>query len=312
MRIKRIDLLLALVCVFALSGTAAAQVYMNHPNIYKKTAPAVTYIAAFMHEGGVKSGTGSIISKDGLILTCDHVIWDDLKNAPAMRLLVFLKPAKVTGKNEDDLARQYEARLLSRSAELDLALLQIENPPADLPVLKLADSSKVPIGEPTIAIGHPEQGVRWTLTTGAISGTLEDFGGAAGRDVWQMETSLNRGNSGGPLIGHDGQQIGINQMIARKAKDGLALTGIQFALTSNTALLWLKTIKAGQFEVSLKPETLAKGDALPVAKKVKVKSKLLPGKEYTESDLDKMKHDLEKMGSELENDFKRIRKQKGF
>jgi serine protease Do len=60
-----------------------------------------------------------------------------------------------------------------------------------------------------------------------------------GKHVFQTETGLNRGNSGGPLIDENGQQIGVNTSMARKAKDGLAITSISFAVKSSVAKEWL-------------------------------------------------------------------------
>ena len=98
--------------------------------------------------------------------------------------------------------------------------------------LLLGNSESISIGEPTMAIGHPEQGAFWTLTTGQIGALLEDFSGVSGKHVFQMETSVNRGNSGGPLIDGNGQMIGVNSMIARQARDGMAITGVNFAIRS--------------------------------------------------------------------------------
>ena len=87
--------------------------------------------------------------------------------------------------------------------------------------------------------GHPESGAKWSLTTGRIGGTWSDFDGVKGKDVYQMETSVNRGNSGGPLLDGNGYLIGINTSIARKAPDGLAITGVNFAIQSSVVRHWI-------------------------------------------------------------------------
>jgi len=91
-----------------------------------------------------------------------------------------------------------------------------------------------------VAIGHPEQGGLWTLTTGTISAQFENFNATKGKSVFQTETGLNRGNSGGPLLDTDGRIIGINTAIARLSSDGLPITSISFALKSNVAKRWLR------------------------------------------------------------------------
>jgi serine protease Do len=91
-----------------------------------------------------------------------------------------------------------------------------------------------------VAIGHPEQGGLWTLTTGTISAEFENFNATQGKSVFQTETGLNRGNSGGPLLDTDGRMIGVNTAIARVAPDGLPITSISFSLKSNVAKRWMR------------------------------------------------------------------------
>jgi len=106
-------------------------------------------------------------------------------------------------------------------------------------VLPISDDSKVGVGEATAAIGHPEHGAKWSLTTGRIGGEWSDFEGVKGKDVYQMETSVNRGNSGGPLLDGNGFLVGINTSIARRSADGLAITGINFAIKSSVVRRWI-------------------------------------------------------------------------
>jgi hypothetical protein len=130
-------------------------------------------------------------------------------------------------------------RLVAHDPELDLALLKVEGSATTLPVLPMGDPAALSIGSRVLAIGHPEQGGLWSLTTGVISAEWENFTNVPGKHVFQTETGLNRGNSGGPLIDENGQQIGVNTSMARKAKDGLAITSISFAVKSSVAKEWL-------------------------------------------------------------------------
>ena len=112
--------------------------------------------------------------------------------------------------------------------------------PKPLPVVDVSESGRARIGDRVVAIGHPEQGGLWTLTTGVISAEVDNFNGVKGKHVFQTETGLNRGNSGGPLLDGEGRMIGVNTAIARVASDGLPITSISFSLKSSVATQWLR------------------------------------------------------------------------
>ena len=71
---------------------------------------------------------------------------------------------------------------------------------------------------------------------------IEDFEGTRGKDVFQTETSINKGNSGGPLIDQHGHMVGINSMIARKGKSGIAITDVNFSIKSTVAMKWMRSV----------------------------------------------------------------------
>jgi len=209
--------------------------------IYERTSPAVVMIIGYSNSGQRGSGgTGSIIQEDGLILTNAHVVIEEQTGKPYPRLTAYLKPDRVTGNPKMDLSRGGKARVVAFSQPLDLALLKLDGPPGPFPVLELDDSDRIEIGDRVVAIGHPEQGGLWTLTTGTISAEFEDFNSTKGKSVFQTETGLNRGNSGGPLLDTNGHMIGVNTAIARVATDGQPITSISFSLKSNVALRWLR------------------------------------------------------------------------
>jgi serine protease Do len=174
-----------------------------------------------------------------LILTNAHVVIDPTDYRPYSQISIFLKPERVTGNPKTDLARRFAARVLVSNESLDLALLQVEQAPT-LPAITFGDPGTVRIGDRVLAIGHPEQGGMWTLTAGLISAQFEDFNGTTGKHVFQTDTGLNRGNSGGPLLDRQGQMIGINTAMARVAQDGTPIMSINFAVESNVAQQWLK------------------------------------------------------------------------
>jgi len=157
-------------------------------------------------------GSGFIISKDGYILTNEHVI----DKAQEIRVTVA------------GYKNPFKARVIGADYDLDLAVIKIDAP-KDLPYLKLGDSNKTRVGEWVIAIGNP-YGLDHTVTVGVIS--------AKGRPVQiedryydnllQTDASINPGNSGGPLLNLRGEVIGINTAVNAQAQ------GIGFAIPSST------------------------------------------------------------------------------
>jgi serine protease Do len=209
--------------------------------IYEHASPAVVMVMGYA-DGGKKGsgGTGSIIQSDGLVLTNAHVVIEEQTGKPFARLSVFLKPVRVTGDSKSDLSRMVRAKVVAYSQPLDLALLKLDHVTELLPVVDVSESGRVRIGDRVVAIGHPEQGGLWTLTTGVISAEVDNFNGVKGKQVFQTETGLNRGNSGGPLLDGEGRMIGVNTAIARVASDGLPIMSISFSLKSSVAAQWLR------------------------------------------------------------------------
>ena len=219
----------------------AADHDLSPREIYELDSPAVVMIIGYSNSGQRGSGgTGSIIQQDGLVLTNAHVVIEDQTGKPYPRLTIYLKPERVSGDPKADLSRSAKGRVVAYSQPLDLALLKLEGPPGPFPVLELDDSDRIEIGDRVVAIGHPEQGGLWTLTTGTISAQFDNFNATKGKSVFQTEAGLNRGNSGGPLLDTYGRMVGINTAIARLSSDGLPITSISFSLKSNVAKGWLR------------------------------------------------------------------------
>ena len=165
-------------------------------------------------------GSGFIISPDGYIVTNEHVVHG------ATEILVTM-----SGGGEA------KAAIVGSDPYSDVALLKIEA--SDLPYLKFGDSDSVIMGEWAIAIGNPfglfEINDTPSVTVGVVSATNRDFDrlsdGRIYSDMIQTDASINRGNSGGPLVNCVGEVIGMNTMIFTEGGGGSL--GIGFAIPVN-------------------------------------------------------------------------------
>jgi serine protease Do len=158
-------------------------------------------------------GSGVIATKDGYILTNNHV---------------------VDGADEVKVAlqdgREFTAKVIGRDPKSDIAVIKIDG--KDLPVVPMADSDKVEVGDVVLAVGNPF-GIGQTVTTGIVSATGR--AGAIGldyEDFIQTDAAINPGNSGGALIDAEGRLIGINTAILSRSGGN---QGIGFAIPSNLA-----------------------------------------------------------------------------
>jgi S1-C subfamily serine protease len=164
------------------------------------------------------TGSGVVISPDGLVLTNAHVV-NGAKNFGATELRL-----------SDIEGRSTEARVLGIDPDTDLALLRADAA-RHFPFAPLGDSKMLRRGQIAIAIGNP-LGFESTVTAGVISALGRSLRATSGRmieDVIQTDAALNPGNSGGPLVSSRGEVIGINTAVIMGAQ------GICFAVASNTA-----------------------------------------------------------------------------
>jgi len=164
-------------------------------------------------------GSGFIISKDGYVLTNEHVISG---------------ADKITVGMQDD--KDYPAVLVGADYDLDLALLKIQAN-QDLPALKLGDSEKIEVGNWVIAIGNP-YGFDHTVTVGVISakGRPVPVEERYYKNLLQTDAAINPGNSGGPLLNLQGDVVGINTAVAQAQ-------GIGFAIPTSTVHSILNDLK---------------------------------------------------------------------
>ncbi len=186
----------------------------------EEVAPAVvniriiqfTYDSFFRVVPREGQGSGVIFSKEGYILTNEHVIHE------AREINVVLPDG-----------REFKGKLIGSDPSVDLAVVKVTA--KNLPLAKLGNSDKLRPGEFCIAIGNPF-GLQNTLTFGVISAMGRDIGAAPEEileNLIQTQAPINPGNSGGPLINLEGEVIGINTAIIPYAQ------GIGFAIPINTA-----------------------------------------------------------------------------
>jgi serine protease Do len=212
--------------------------------IYQAASKSVALIVCASNEGSGELGTGSIVdAQKRLVLTNAHVVIRDTTKQPWPVVRVYFKPAHMTGDAKQDMREPREGRVVAFDRALDLALVQLPDLPAGAAAIALDDPRAVEVGDRVAAIGHPEQGGLWTLTTGVISTVVADIGGVKGKNAFQTDTSINRGNSGGPLLDARGRIVGVNTSMSRKAADGLAITSVNFAIRSDVARRWMAAQK---------------------------------------------------------------------
>ena len=164
------------------------------------------------------TGSGFLVSADGLIVTNEHVITD------ASVITVSLYDGSV-----------YEAGLVGIDSENDIAVIRINvDEGIQLSYLEFGDSSTLSVGQKVLAIGNPF-GYDRTMVTGIISGLsrpIRDEDGKVLLGMIQTDAPINPGNSGGPLLNTKGQVIGINTAIYSTSGTS---QGMNFAVASNTA-----------------------------------------------------------------------------
>jgi V8-like Glu-specific endopeptidase len=216
-------------------GIANAVGVFSAANIYRNTSSSVVLIFGFSDSGAGSSGSGSIITRDGIVLTNSHVVTDSDTGKLFPNLVVYFKPNPISGDNRKDLTTPYLVDVIARDPDLDLALLRIKDAPSDIRPIEIANSDEVEIGESVAAIGHPGGGGLWTLTTGTISSKRRD----SSRDVFQTDAAINPGNSGGPLLDEYSRLVGVNTFVRRVNDQGLPLEGLNYSLRSSLALAWV-------------------------------------------------------------------------
>lgn len=198
----------------------------NTIDIFKQASPAVVYVtnnayrrtnmfSLNVQEIPQGTGTGFVWNDEGLIVTNDHVIQG------ADHITITLHDQST-----------WDAELIGRAPDKDLALLRINAPRELLHPLPLGDSGQLEVGRKVLAIGNPF-GLDTTLTVGVVSALGREINSMTNRtirDVIQTDAAINPGNSGGPLLNSMGQLIGVNSQTINPSNG----SGIGFAIPVNT------------------------------------------------------------------------------
>ena len=161
------------------------------------------------------NGSGSVLDKQGHILTNYHVI----ERAQQVSVTLY---------NEET----YSAKLIGADPVNDIAVIKVDAKPDELFPLTLGDSERLRVGMRVFALGNPF-GLERTMSEGMISSlnrTLEVQRNWIIKSIIQIDASINPGNSGGPLINSRGQLIGMNTAIASRVEQS---AGIGFVIPVN-------------------------------------------------------------------------------
>jgi S1-C subfamily serine protease len=197
----------------------------NNISVYEAVNQSVVHITTRSLPGGTLllfetsmegSGSGSVLNRQGHILTNYHVI------EGARQIQVTLHDGQ-----------SYTAELVGQDPLNDIAVLHIDAPVERLQPIVWGDSAQLKIGQKIFAIGNPF-GLERTLTVGIISSlnrTLPSRNGRTMKSIIQIDAALNQGNSGGPLLNSAGQFVGMNTAIASHSGEN---TGVGFSISANT------------------------------------------------------------------------------
>ncbi|OGQ23688.1 MAG: hypothetical protein A2138_00935 [Deltaproteobacteria bacterium RBG_16_71_12] len=177
-------------------------------------------------------GAGFLVTPTGYALTNHHVV----ENATSITVRVGDSPEEV------------KATVVGSDEKTDIALIRLESPRKDWPVIPLGDSDVLKVGDFVVAIGSPF-GLEQSVSIGIISGRSRRDIAPSGRaglyDFLQTDAGINPGNSGGPLLNMYGEAVGINSAV------NAAANGIGFAIPINMVKRLLPQLKdKGRFERS--------------------------------------------------------------
>jgi S1-C subfamily serine protease len=227
------------------SSTSVPTTGLSVAEIYRRAGRGVVQVTT-RGSGGGGLGSGFVVDNDGHIVTNFHVI----DGADTI---------EVSFSNRDTLT----ATLVGSDPSSDIAVLEVDAGVTALTPLVLADSTKVQVGDPVVAIGNPF-GLERTVTSGIVSALQRAVTAPNGfpiDQVIQTDAAINQGNSGGPLIDAHGKVIGVNSQIETGGSSS-GNVGIGFAVPANTVKTVVRQlIEKGSVEHAYVGVTLQELDA---------------------------------------------------
>ncbi|MFA5308096.1 MAG: trypsin-like peptidase domain-containing protein [Dehalococcoidales bacterium] len=209
------------------AGVAVSELSISIPltaDYQPMTAQKITALvgdAVVRIETNLGSGSGFLISPNGLLLTSNHVV------SNAQTISVYLQDGT-----------KYNGTVIGRDLMRDLALLKISA--SGLAYLEISDFSGASLGQQVVVLGYPLFSTKLTVTSGIVSSM--DFDG--GRNItWvQTDSAVNPGNSGGPMLDMRGRVVGI---VTAKMY-GIGIEGIGFTISVNTINTYIPRLQAGE------------------------------------------------------------------
>ena len=216
---------------------------LSIPSLVQKVEPSIVSIDV-KGSGEEDQGTGMIITKNGLVVTNNHVI-----------------AAAVNGGTitvtRTGTTKSLKAVLVGTNPIDDVALIRIENA-SNLPTVTFGNSNALVAGDAVVAIGNAlglAAGTP-TVTSGIVSalGRTVTAGTSSSSETLsnmiQTDAAINPGNSGGPLLDAEGDVVGMNTAVAGTLSDGTSAQNIGFAIPVATIESLLKSLKAGESVVN--------------------------------------------------------------
>jgi putative serine protease PepD len=207
------------------AGESVAETTSSTAALYKRVKDAVVEIHASQsgpdafgnEQQGQATGSGFVIDEQGHIVTNQHVVGGS---------------DSVTVEFTD--GSEVDAEVVGTDASTDIAVLDVNRPPAQLTPLSFASEGTLEVGDPVVAIGSP-LGLQGTLTTGVVSALGREIRSPNGftiENAVQTDAALNHGNSGGPVLDTQGRVVGVAAQIASETGSNV---GIGYAVPGDTA-----------------------------------------------------------------------------
>ena len=216
---------------------------LSIPGLVVKVQPSVVSIDV-RGQGSEDQGTGMVISRDGLVVTNNHVI---AASVPGGTITV----------TRTGSTRALPATLIGTNPIDDVALIRIDGV-ANLPTVTFGNSNALVVGDSVVAIGNAlglAAGTP-TVTNGIVSALGRTVTASSTsssetlNNMIQTDAAINPGNSGGPLLDAQGDVIGMNTAVAGTLPDGTSAQNIGFAIPVATIESLLKSLEAGQSVVN--------------------------------------------------------------